>query len=56
MKAEPAAVGAIVAAALNVVALLVLDKELSVEEQTAIVAAVTIICGLFVRSKVTPVA
>lgn len=55
-KTEPAAIGAIVAAALNVVVLLVLKKELSLEEQAAIVTAVTLVAGLFVRSKVTPVA
>lgn len=56
MTAEPAAVGAIVAAALNAVVILVLKHDLSPEEKTAIVTAVTLIAGLFIRSKVTPVA
>ena len=55
MKTEPAAIGAALAAIINVVVLLVLKKELSLEEQSAIVAVVTIIAGLFVRANVTPV-
>lgn len=54
MKAEPAAIGAAVAAIVNVVVLLVLKKELSIEEQTAIVTVVTLVAGLFIRSQVTP--
>ena len=54
MKAEPAAIGAVVAAVLNAVVLLVLKKELSIEEQTAIVTVVTVIAGLFIRQNVTP--
>lgn len=55
MRAEPAAVGAVIAAILNVIALILLDKELSDDEQAAIVAAVTLVAGVFVRSKVSPV-
>jgi hypothetical protein len=54
MKTEPAAIGAAVAAIINVVVLLVLKKELSIEEQTAIVTVVTLVAGLFIRSQVTP--
>lgn len=56
MKAEPAVIGAAVAALINAIVLIVLKQELSVDERTAIVTVVTIIAGLFVRSKVTPVA
>lgn len=55
MKAEPAAIGAVIAALLNAVALLVLKEELTLEVQTAIVVAVTTLAGLFIRAKVTPV-
>lgn len=54
MKTEPAVIGAAVATILNLVVLLVLKKELSVEEQAAIVAVVTLIAGFFVRSQVVP--
>jgi hypothetical protein len=53
---EPAAIGGVVAAILNLIVLLVLDQELSIEEQAAIVGAVTLVAGLFIRSRVTPVA
>lgn len=56
MRAEPAAIGAAVAAAINLIVLLVLKHELSLEEQAAIVSIVTLIAGLFIRSRVTPVA
>ena len=56
MKAEPAMVGGIVAAAINLIVLLLLNHELSNDVQTAIVALVTLLAGLFVRSRVTPVA
>jgi hypothetical protein len=55
MRAEPAAIGAAVAAIINVVVLLVLKQELNLEEQAAIVTVVTLIAGLFIRSQVTPV-
>lgn len=54
MKAEPAMIGAALAAVLSVIVLLVFGRELSKEEEAAIVAVVTLIMGLFVRSKVTP--
>lgn len=54
MKTEPAAIGAVSAAVVNLVVLLVLKKELSLEEQAAIVSVVTVIAGLFIRSQVTP--
>lgn len=53
---EPAAVGAVVATILNLVVLLLLKHELSKEEQAAIVSGVTLIAGLYIRSKVQPVA
>jgi hypothetical protein len=56
MTKEPVAIAAIVVAILNVVALIVLKRELSVEEQTAVVTVVTLIGAGWVRSKVTPVA
>lgn len=56
MKKEPAAIGAGVAAALNAIVMFALGESLSVEEQGAIVTAVTVIAGLFIRSKVSPVA
>jgi hypothetical protein len=55
MRAEPAAIGAAVAAIINAVVLIVLKQELSLEEQAAIVTVVTLIAGLFIRSQVTPV-
>lgn len=55
MKREPAAIGAISAAILNAV-VLIADLGLTNDEQGVIVTAVTIIAGLFIRSKVTPVA
>ena len=55
MKAEPAAVAAVVVSVISVLTLLVFKRELSQEESTAIVVAVTLIAGFFVRSQVTPV-
>lgn len=55
MRAEPAAIGAAVAAIVNIIVLLVLKKELSLEEQAAIVGVVTLVAGLFVRSQVSPI-
>lgn len=55
MKTEPAVVGAAVAAIVNLVVLLLLKHELSIEERGAIVTVVTVIAGLFIRSQVTPV-
>lgn len=54
MKTEPAVIGAAAAAILNVVVLLVLKRELSLEEQAAIVTLVTVLAGFFVRSQVSP--
>lgn len=53
-KTEPAAVTAIAAAALNA---LVLFAHLGVsdDQQGVLVAAITIIAGFFIRSRVTPV-
>lgn len=56
MKAEPAAVGAIIAAIINAIVLIVFKQELDIEERAAIVTAVTLVAGLFIRSKVAPVA
>ena len=55
MKNEPAAIGAAVAAAINAVVLFALDQSLTLDEQGAIVTVVTVVAGLFIRSKVTPV-
>lgn len=54
MKTEPAVIGAAVAAIVNLVVLLVLKHELSLEERGAIVTVVTVIAGVYVRSQVTP--
>ena len=54
MRAEPAVIGAAVAAILNLVVLLMLGEELTVEQQGAIVTVVTVLAGLFIRSQVTP--
>lgn len=56
MTNEPAAIGAAAAAAINAVVLFALGGSLSVEEQGAIVTVVTLVAGLFIRSKVSPVA
>lgn len=56
MTTEPAAIGVSVAAAINAVVLFALGESLTVEEQGAIVTIVTLVAGLFIRSKVTPVA
>jgi hypothetical protein len=53
---EPAAIGTIVAAAINAIVLFALKHELDPDVQSAIVLIVTMIAGLFIRSKVTPVA
>lgn len=55
MRAEPAMIGAAIAAVLSVITLLVFGHELTKEEEAAIVAVVTLIMGLFVRAKVSPV-
>lgn len=55
MKAEPAVIGAVVAAVINAVVLIVFKQELDTEEKAAIVTVVTLIAGLFVRSQVSPV-
>lgn len=49
-------IGAAIAAVISVIVLLVFGRELEKEEEAAIVAVVTLLAGLFVRSKVTPVA
>lgn len=56
MKAEPAVIGAVVAAAINAVVLVLLKHDLSPDEKAAIVTVVTLLAGVFIRSKVTPVA
>lgn len=55
-KAEPAVIGAAIAALLNGLAIFALGDELTEDQQGAIVVTVTVLAGLFVRSKVTPVA
>lgn len=55
MRAEPAVLAAAFAAVINVIALLVLDRELNQEETAAVVTVVTVAAGFFIRSKVTPV-
>jgi hypothetical protein len=55
-KTEPAAVAAALAAAISVVVLLVFKHELSQEESAAIIGVVTLLAGLWTRSKVSPVA
>jgi hypothetical protein len=54
--AEPAVIGAAVAALINALVLLLLKQELSIEERTAIVTVVTALWALWTRSRVTPVA
>jgi hypothetical protein len=54
MHAEPAVIGAAVAAIINLAVLLWLGEELTAEQQGAIITVVTVIAGLFVRSQVTP--
>lgn len=56
MRAEPAVVGAAVAAVINLFVLLVFNEHLDKDQETAIVTVVTLVAGLFIRSKVTPVA
>jgi hypothetical protein len=55
MKAEPAVIGAAVAAIINLIVLLVFKHELGTEEKAAIVTVVTLVAGVFIRSQVTPV-
>lgn len=55
MRAEPAVIGAAVAAVINAIVLLVFKQELGTEEKTAIVTVVTLVAGLFIRQQVTPV-
>ena len=55
MKAEPAVIAGVVAAVINVVALLVFGEELTIEQEAAIVGVVTTIAGVYIRSQVTPV-
>lgn len=55
MRAEPAAIGAVVAAIINAIVLLLLNEELTLEQQTAIVSVVTLAWGIWTRSKVSPV-
>jgi hypothetical protein len=54
-KTEPAAVAAGFTAATNAVVLFA-DLNLSADQQASIVVVLTLIAGLFIRSKVTPVA
>lgn len=54
--AEPAAIGTAIAAAVNMIVLLLLNHDLSNDVQSAIVAVVTLLAGVWVRSRVTPVA
>lgn len=54
MRAEPAIIGAAVAAVVNLIVLLVFKQELGTEEKAAVVTVVTLAAGLFVRSQVTP--
>lgn len=56
MTKEPAAVAAIAVAVINAVVLIVLKRDLSIEEQTAIATVTVLVAGFFTRSKVTPVA
>lgn len=53
---EPAAVAAALAAIVNVVVLIVLKRDLTIEEQAGIVTVVTALAGLWTRSRVSPVA
>lgn len=54
MRAEPAVLGAALAAVINVLVLLVFNEGLSKDQETAIVTVVTLVAGFFIRSKVTP--
>lgn len=54
VKSEPAAVTAIIVAILDAVVLFA-DLDLSGDQQSAIVVALTLIAGMVIRSKVTPV-
>jgi hypothetical protein len=56
MKAEPAVIGAAVAAAINAVVLLLLKHDLDPDARNASVSLVTLIAGVFIRTRVTPVA
>ena len=53
IKAEPAVVGTLLAAAFAVAVSLGLD--VSGEVQAAVIAFATVVVGLFIRAKVTPV-
>lgn len=54
LRAEPAVVGAAIAALLNAIVLIVFKQELDAEVRAAIVTVVTVLAGLYIRSKVTP--
>lgn len=56
MKGEPAVIGAALAALINAVVLLLLKHELEPDVKAAIVVVVTALAGVFVRSRVQPVA
>lgn len=53
---EPVAIITAIATVINVIVLIVFKQELKLEEQTAIVAVLTLIAGFVARSRVTPVA
>lgn len=55
VKGEPAAITGLAAAFLNAMVLFA-DLDLTGDQQGVIVTAITIIAGMFIRSKVTPVA
>lgn len=55
MTKEPAAIAAGFAAGVDAIVLFA-DLNLSADQQSAIVVVLTLIAGLFIRSKVTPVA
>jgi threonine/homoserine efflux transporter RhtA len=54
MKSEPAVIAATVAAIVNLAVVLLLHRDLTVEEQAAIVTVVTAVAGVFIRSQVVP--
>jgi hypothetical protein len=56
MRKEPAVIGAALAAVVNVIVLLVFKRELEAEEKAAVVTVVTLLWGVWTRSKVRPVA
>ncbi len=55
MTKEPAAIGAGVGAAVNAIVLFA-GLGLTADQESAIVVVVTMIAGLFIRAKVSPVA